>query len=137
MAPGTVMLCGLVGPSAVTSAARSRSIVSALGRPAGAVEGDDAARARGQEDEAVAADAGHLRLDHAERGDGGHGGVDGAGTGAQEVEGRQGRQRVRGRRHALAAIGRGPAGLVERAHLFPPPAQARWYGWPARIVVAR
>ena len=88
----------------------------ASGRPAGAVQRLHAARGRGVEGEAVAADAGHLRLDHAQHRDRRHRRVGRVAARAHHLQRRQRGERVRGRRHRLAGVGRRAARLVERAH---------------------
>ena len=88
-------------------------------RPAGAVEGDDAAARRRQQHEAVAADAGHRRLDHALHGDGRDRGVDRVAAGAQHVERGQRRRRMRCRRHAALAVGDRPPRQREVTHATP------------------
>ena len=62
--------------------------------PPGAVERDHAARRRREQDEAVAPDPGHRRLDHALHGDRGDGRVHRVAAGAQDVERGQRRQRM-------------------------------------------
>ena len=94
-------------------------------RPPRAVERDHAALGGRQQDEAVAADPGHRRLDHALNGDRRDRGVDGIAAGAQDIERRERRQRVRGRRHAVLGVGRGAAGQLEVAH-GRSPGQVRW-----------
>src|SRR3546814_8654783 len=59
------------------------------------------AAARRVEHEAVAADAGRFRLDHALHREGRHRRVHGVAAGAQHVQRRQGRQAVGSRRHAV------------------------------------
>ncbi len=72
------------------------------GRAAGAVIGDDLVAALGRDQhEAIAADAGHGGLDHAERGSGGDGGIDRVAAGAQRCRWRsgwRGDERLRPRR---------------------------------------
>ena len=66
-----------------------------IGRPAGAIEGDDLGLAsRRIEDEAIAADAGRLRLDHRQHGRRGNGGIDGIAAAAHHFDGGQGCQWV-------------------------------------------
>ena len=54
-------------------------------------------------DEAVAADAGHERLDHVQGGGGGQGGVDGVASLLQHADAGLGGQGVAGRDHAVKA----------------------------------
>ena len=89
-------------------------------RPTGAVERHHAAAGQRQEHEAVAADPGHRRLDHALHGDRRHRGVDRVAAGAQDVErGARGR-RMRCRRHAALAVGDGPPRQREVTHAINP-----------------
>jgi hypothetical protein len=108
-----------VGGALVDGGEAALEIPAELGRgrgPAGAVEGDRQSAGRGIEDEAVAADAGHVRLRHAQQRAGGDRRVDGVAAGAQHLDGRQGGERVGGRRHALDAEGGRTRRLVEVAH---------------------
>ena len=66
--------------------------------------------------EAIAADAGHMRLDDAQHGDRGDGGVDRIAAGAQHVERGQGRERMRDAAMAMTGDGGGAAGLEKVAH---------------------
>jgi len=69
---------------------------------AGAVVAPDRLPRHVQHAEAIAADAGHLRLDHAQHRDRGHRRVGCVTARAQRLDGGKARQRVRGRGHALA-----------------------------------
>ncbi len=64
---------------------------------------------------AIAANAGHMRLDHAQGRHCRHRRVGRAAAGAQRLDGGQGRQRVRGRRHAFAGNHGRAAGELEIA----------------------
>ena len=85
-------------------------------RAAGAVERHGRAGLRRVEHEAVAADAGHVRLGDAQHRRGGERRVDGVAAGAQHVERGERRQWVRGGRHRLAGNRRRAAGLMKIAH---------------------
>jgi len=69
---------------------------------AGAVVTPDRLPRHVQHAEAIAADAGHLRLDHAQHRDRGDRRVGGVAAGAQRLDGGKARQRMRGGGHALA-----------------------------------
>ncbi|MHC2409549.1 hypothetical protein ACVJGC_002140 [Bradyrhizobium diazoefficiens] len=85
--------------------------------PAGAVIGDDLAfTARLDQREAVAADAGRLRLDHAEHGRAGHSRVHCRAALAQHLDRGQRGLRMRGRHHRVGGVNRGPAGEMEVSH---------------------
>ena len=89
----------------------------ALGRPARGVERDQLARAGlGNESEAVAADARHVRLDDGEHGGGGDGRVDGVAALAQHLDAGEAGRGMRGGAHGPAPIGERAAGRVEAAH---------------------
>ena len=86
-------------------------------RAARAVIGDDLALAlRLDQREAVAADAGRLRLDHAEQRAGRHRGVGGGAAGAHHLDRRQRGQRMRRRHHRVLGVDRRPAGEMEIPH---------------------
>ncbi len=85
-------------------------------RPARAVQRDHAALRWRHQDEAVAADAGHGRLDHALHRHRRDRRVDRIAAGAQHVEGRQRRRRMRGRGHAMLGKSGRTAGALEIAH---------------------
>jgi hypothetical protein len=87
-------------------------------RPAGSVQPMERPVRLGEDDEAVAADAGHVRLDHAERRGSGDGGVDGIAAFLQHGERRHGGERMRCRGHAVFGIDRGATGQIECAHDF-------------------
>ena len=95
------------------------------GRAARAVHRDHAARRRGVEHEAVAADAGHVRLDHALHGNGGDSRVNRIAAGPEHVEGGQRRLGMRGGGHAVLAVGRGTARKLEIAHEASHPGRER------------
>ena len=90
---------------------------SGLGRAAAGAERDQLlAAGLGDQREAVAADAGHLRLDHGEHGGGGDGRVDGVAALAQGFDGGQRGGGMGGRAHRPAPVhGRAP-GEMEAAH---------------------
>ena len=94
-------------------------------RPSRAVERDHCALGGCQQDEAVAPDPGHRRLDHALNGDRRDRRVDGIAAGTQDIERREGRQRVRSRRHTVLAVGRRAAGQLEVTH-GRSPGQVHW-----------
>jgi len=81
----------------------------------GAVVTPDRLTRRLQHAEAIAADAGHLRLDHAQDRDRGDCRVGGVAAGAQRLDGGEARQRMRGRGHALASDDRRAAGQLKIA----------------------
>ncbi len=86
------------------------------GRAAGAVIGDDLVAALGRDQhEAIAADAGHRRLDDAERGGGGDRGVDRVAAGAQDVDGDQGGEGMGGCGRAALRDHRGTPRLIKVA----------------------
>ena len=86
-------------------------------RPAGAVIGCDLALApRLDQREAIAADAGRLRLDHAEQRAARDRGVRGGAAGTQHLDRRQRGQRMRRRHHRVLGVDRGPAGEMEIPH---------------------
>jgi hypothetical protein len=86
------------------------------GRAAGAVVGDHLVAALGRDQhEAIAADAGHGGLDHAERGGGGDRGVDRVAAGAQDVDGDQGGEGMGGCGRAALRDHRGTPRLIEVA----------------------
>ena len=82
---------------------------------AGAVVAPDRLAGLGDHAEAVAADAGHVRLDHAEHRDRGHRRVGRIAARAQRLDRGERRQRMRGRRHALAGDDRRAARQMEVA----------------------
>ncbi|MHC2777594.1 hypothetical protein ACVIM7_007085 [Bradyrhizobium liaoningense] len=91
--------------------------VRRLGRTAGAVIGDDLAlAARLDQRKTVPADAGRLRLNHAEQGRGGNGRVHRRAAIAQHLDRRERGLRVRGRDHRVGGVDRGPAGEMEVSH---------------------
>jgi hypothetical protein len=65
--------------------------------------------------QAFMADPGHVLLDHTQHRAGGYRGVDGVTAGAQYVDRGETRQRVRGRRHAVAGDHRRTSGQLEVA----------------------
>ena len=83
---------------------------------AGAVIGNHPAARRRVEDETVASDSGHLRLDHREHRRRRDRRVDGVASGFQRLDGGQRGKRVRGRRHAARAVNRRPPRQLEIAH---------------------
>ena len=86
-------------------------------RPARAVIGHDLALALGLDQrKAVAADAGRLRLDHAEQRAGRHRRVRRRAAGLQHLDAGERRQGVRGRHHPVLGVDRGPAGEMEIPH---------------------
>ena len=86
------------------------------GRAAGAVIGDDLVAALGRDQhEAIAADAGHRRLDDAERRGGGDRGVDRVAAGAQDVDGDQGGEGMGGCGRAALRDHRGTPRLIKVA----------------------
>ena len=85
--------------------------------------------ARRIEREAVAADAGRLRLDHTLDGAGRDRRIHGIGARSQHLDRRRRGQRVRGRRHAAHAVDHGPPRLLKVPHrLLPSPARRRPVG---------
>ncbi|MGY3079963.1 hypothetical protein ACVWZZ_006371 [Bradyrhizobium sp. LM6.10] len=91
--------------------------VRRLGGAAGAVIGDDLAfAARLDQRKAVAADAGRLRLDHAEQRRARHRRVHRRATLAQHLDRGERRLRMRGRHHCVGGVDRGPAGEMEVSH---------------------
>jgi hypothetical protein len=85
-------------------------------RAAGAVQPMHRAVRFGHDREAVAADAGHVRLDNGEDGAGGDRRIHRVAAVAQHRQRRGGRERVRRRRHAVLGDHRRAAGQVEWAH---------------------
>lgn len=71
----------------------------------GAVEGNRRLALGGIKRKAVAADAGHMRIDDALQGDGGDGRIDGIATGAQHIECRQRGLWMGGRDHGISGHG--------------------------------
>ena len=88
-----------------------------LRRAARAVIGDDLALAlRLNQREAIAADTGGLRLDHAEQRTCRHRGIGRGATGAHHLDGRQRGKRMRRRHHPILGVDRRPAGEMEIPH---------------------
>jgi hypothetical protein len=88
-----------------------------LRRAARAVIGDDPAFAFWlHQREAIAADAGGLRLDHGEQPSRRHRGVRGGAASTQHLDRGQRRQRMRGRHHRVLGVDRRSAGEMEISH---------------------
>ncbi len=73
------------------------------GRAPRAIDGDHLAAGGGVDREAVAADAGHVRIDHRLNRNRRKGGIHRIAAGAQDIDGRQRRCRMRRRGHAALA----------------------------------
>ena len=85
-------------------------------RAARSVEGDDVFAFRRIEAETIAADAGRMRLDHALHGAGGDRRIHRVAALLQNGDGGDGRERMRGRRHAIGGKHGGASGPVEFTH---------------------
>ena len=116
-APGTVTACTLVGSMRSSPDLASQAAVGARRRAAGGVERDRPVEPRlGDQREAVAADAGHVRLDHGQHRGGGDGGIDRVAPGLQHLDGRQARRGMRRGAHRPAPVDERAPGEVEVAH---------------------
>ena len=87
-----------------------------LRRPARSVKGDDVFAFWRVEAEAIAADTGGMRLDHALHGAGGDGRIHRVAALLQDGDRGDGRERMRGRRHAVGGKYGGASGPVEFTH---------------------
>ncbi len=101
-----------VADLAHTPAAQRLGGCGGTGPAAAVVAPDRLARLR-DEREAIAADARHVRLDHAQHRDRGHGGIRRGAASAQDVDRRKSRQRMGRCRHAIAGDHRRAAGQLE------------------------
>jgi hypothetical protein len=109
-----------IAPGMLTACADVSGIARRVGSPrraAGTVIGCYLALALGlKQREAIPADPGGLRLDHAEQRTGRHGGVGCSAAGTQHLDRRQRRQRMRRRHHRILGVDRRPAGEMEIPH---------------------
>ena len=120
MAPGTVTACTLLrGNFRQPCGFQPIGISPGAGAPR-AIEAQHGAIGLADEDEAVAADAGHVRLGEAENGRGGDGRINRIAALAQHINGGKGGQRRRGGGHAVGAEGQRTSRLVEISHTLYP-----------------
>ena len=90
-------------------------------RPSRTVKRDRRRAAHREQGEAVAADAGHVRLDDTLHGDGGERGIDGVAAGSQHLEAGGRGRRMRGADHSVLANRDRSALLREITHRLEPP----------------
>ena len=116
-APGMVTACAEVSGTELILCSRYHSQVAAIGARPRAVIGDDLALAfRLHQREAVATDAGRLRLDHAEQCAQRRPPHPPPCRPPHHLDRRQRRERVRGRDHRVLGVDRRPAGEMEIPH---------------------
>ena len=135
IAPGTVTACGPLSGISRKAIAAIPVGIDAGRRAARTVQPMHGAVRLDDDGEAVAADPGHLRLDDRQRRRCRHRRIDGVAAALQYVDGRQRRQRMRGRRHAVLGIDGRAARTIETAHLFSSVSCGRGHRW--RYLVGR